>query len=100
VLGLGFSVNLLNLIFCGIVVYLAIRSYRNGAEKTSLYLAAAFIFFGLSHILFMVIDLFGLVSEVASFTSALGWVSFVMVIRIIGYLLIAIALFNNICKRS
>jgi hypothetical protein len=97
-LGLGIFVNILNSIMGSVVAYLGFKAYKNGAGKLALAIAIAFTIFVISHLFYIIIDIFGLANIIASFTSAVSWVAVILVFRVIGYLVLAYALFKKLSE--
>jgi hypothetical protein len=94
-LGLGVFVNVLDILLSLIIFYLGYKAYRKGAGKLALMISITFLIFCISHVVYITIDIFGMSHLVASFTSAVGWAAFVVIIRIIAYLLLIIGLLRT-----
>jgi len=79
-------VTVINMALCILILLLGCLGYKKNADKFSLFIGIAFGLFGVSH----TIKLFGL-------TNAL--MDFVIVIRILAYLIVAFALYGIAVKR-
>lgn len=95
-LSLGIFVNLLNIILAAAIVVFGYKIHKINPSRIVFYISLAFAFLGFSDILYAIIDFFGLHNIMATFTSALGWASFVVVVRIIAYALVGFALYTVI----
>lgn len=96
--GLGIFTNILNFILASFIVYFGYKAHKEGAGKIATYLTMAFILFAFSYLQYIIIDIFGVTSIVAPFSSAVKWISLIIITRIVAYALIAFALLTTIKK--
>jgi len=80
------SVTIVNLVLCVIILALGIWGYSKKKNDVPLYIGIAFGLFGVSHLL----TLLGL---------AAGLTAFLIVIRLIAYLLVVFALYRILARR-
>jgi len=79
--------TVINLALCVIIVGLSCLAYKKNKDSLSLFTAIGFCLFGISH----AITLVGLGEK---------FISFLIVIRILAYLVIALALFITISEKE
>jgi len=73
--------NIVNTILCAMIFLLGVTGYKKNKESLPLLIGVAFGLFGVSHLVTMI-----------GFGEA--WINFQVVIRMLGYLIVAFALYK------